>query len=255
MTDTRVPLLFVDLETTCLDERSPDARILEVGVALTSPDLDVIERASWVVPFDTSTVRWMMGRADEWVLAQHSTSGLWDACTAACDGSPRHSSHLGGLIGVWEAAEEWMIRHAPDAAIPLTGSSVHFDYRWLREFNSPLLKAVDPETGGYVNRTHRLPDSSSTREWLARWAPHIVAGAPGGRKLHRVDPDIEDSIEEARYYRDALGLAPVAPRPFTDADATWVRRCIASVAYRDDDEARLIAEHGADLLRHYGYQP
>jgi oligoribonuclease len=51
---------------------------------------------------------------------------------------------------------------------------------------------------------YRNIDVSSFKEMAARWWPSIVVARPPDRKMHRVIPDIEDSIEELRYYRDCI---------------------------------------------------
>jgi oligoribonuclease len=196
VTDT--PFLFCDVETTCLDEQADHAAILEIGFALVSPDLDVIERASWVMPHFRTMIDHFRAEADQVVRDMHDASGLWDACVAAFEDDAHPPHPLGEACA-------WVATHASDPTIPLTGSSVHFDARWLDRFGTAAVMA---------GRTHRLPDPSGLREMLDRWkprGPQIVAGRPPARKLHRVDADIDDTIAEMRYYRDALGLG--APPP------------------------------------------
>jgi oligoribonuclease (3'-5' exoribonuclease) len=206
MIDT--PFLLCDVETSGLDPRG--AVLLEIGLAVVSPDLDMVDRRSWVVPYMPASVGHVRAKADPIVQAMHDTSGLWKACTTDLPG--RGLSHLSAALdaasGLWRSAWpahqevlDWVAAHAADPAIPLTGSSVHFDQRWLEVWFPEILEG----------RTHRLPDPSGLREMLDRWkpcGPQIVAGRPPARKLHRVDPDIDDTLGEMRHYRDALGLGP-----------------------------------------------
>jgi oligoribonuclease (3'-5' exoribonuclease) len=207
MTDT--PFLLCDLETSGL--RPGRAVLLEVGFALVSPDLEIVERASWVAPYGPPTLRTIRDDASPVVQDMHDGSGLWEACATA-EGEPR-LTHLSAMEAVysqgswrseWPAHREildWVATHAADPDIPLTGSSVHFDARWLEAWFPEVLEG----------RTHRLPDPSGLREMLDRWGPRgpqIVASRPPARKVHRVDPDLDDTLAEMAYYRDALGLGP-----------------------------------------------
>ena len=92
--------------------------------------------------------------------------------------------------------ETWIRTHG--LLLPLAGSSVHFDRTWLTEW-MPQLAALT---------SYRNVDVSTLKELLARWSPDLATAAPGSRKLHRADPDIDDSIAELAYYRTALHLDP-----------------------------------------------
>jgi oligoribonuclease len=45
-------------------------------------------------------------------------------------------------------------------------------------------------------------DNSTIKELCKRYAPAVYEACPGKKEEHRVLPDLEDSIEEFRYYRD-----------------------------------------------------
>lgn len=201
MTDT--PFLLVDVETSGLDPHHSFSRPLELGLALVTPDLAIVDRYSWVIPYRPADVDVLREHASYRVQEMHDASGLWDACRDpagffAVDGSAgiRHSPLHADIT-------TWVHEHAPDVSVPLLGSSIHFDARWLVAWLPGVLTGPMGEP-----RTHRLADVSAMRELLARWAPAIVDTAPGPRRLHRVDPDMDDTLAEARHYRDALGLTP-----------------------------------------------
>jgi oligoribonuclease len=218
-----LPLLMVDVETSGLDPRT--AVLLEVGFAVVTPDRDIVERASWVVPYTPGSIANARRRADPIVQAMHDTSGLWKACASDRAGSgvgylsALDAAHDDGWRYQWPAHREvidWVTTHAGDPQIPLCGSSVHFDKHWLEMWFPEIT----------TGRTHRLPDPSGMRELLQRWGPRgreIVESRPAARKLHRVDPDIDDTLAELRHYRDALGLTP-------DQDTLAVLRVAADVA-------------------------
>jgi oligoribonuclease len=205
MTDT--PLLLVDVETSGLDERQH--HLLEVGFAVVTANLsEITARASWVIPYRPSVLDDIRTHeADDTVRAMHDASGLWDACRA--ESATVALAAVGRGIGgtdIGEHITHWVTEHAGDPAIPLCGSSVAFDARWLQAW---LPKVVE-------GRTHRLPDPSGVREILERWGQRgqdIVASRPPARKLHRVDADIDDTLAELWHYRDALGFGPPVPGP------------------------------------------
>jgi len=63
---------------------------------------------------------------------------------------------------------------------------------------------------------YRIVDVSSIKELSRRWFPRAYFHAPAKRGNHRALADIQESIEELRYYREAVFVAPPGP----DSDAT-----------------------------------
>ncbi len=183
------PLLLCDLETTGLEERTE--YLLEVGLAVVTPDLTTITaRQSWVMPWAPALLDPARDRAHPAVQAMHDRTGLWDECRAAfAAGRPSPVPEIGA----------WVAEHTTPG-MPLAGSSVAFDARWLAVW-APKVTA---------GRTYRLVDASGIREFLGRSTvgAAVVASRPAPVKAHRVDPDIDDTLAELRHYRDALGLAP-----------------------------------------------
>ena len=58
---------------------------------------------------------------------------------------------------------------------------------------------------------YRIVDVSSIKELSRRWYPKAYFGAPAKRGNHRALADIQESIEELRYYRDAVFVPPPGP--------------------------------------------
>src|SRR5699024_2260831 len=82
---------------------------------------------------------------------------------------------------------------------PLTGNTIGTDRAFL---------ARDmPELEQWVH--YRNVDVSSIKEMARRWYPKVIYQAPAKRGNHRALADIQESIEEMRYYREALFV----PRP------------------------------------------
>ena len=62
---------------------------------------------------------------------------------------------------------------------------------------------------------YRIVDVSSIKELSRRWFPRAYFQAPAKRGNHRALADIQESIEELRYYREAVFV----PSPGPDSDA------------------------------------
>ena len=64
---------------------------------------------------------------------------------------------------------------------------------------------------------YRNVDVSSIKELARRWYPRAYFKAPAKRGNHRALADIQESIEELRYYREAVFVP--APGPDTERPA------------------------------------
>ena len=58
---------------------------------------------------------------------------------------------------------------------------------------------------------YRIVDVSSIKELSRRWFPRAYYNAPAKGGNHRALADIRESIEELRYYRDAVFVPPPGP--------------------------------------------
>ncbi len=67
-----------------------------------------------------------------------------------------------------------------------------------------------PTLEGFLH--YRIVDVSSIKELSRRWYPRAYFQAPAKRGNHRALADIQESIEELRYYREAVFVAPARPR-------------------------------------------
>src|SRR4029077_9809453 len=84
---------------------------------------------------------------------------------------------------------------------PLAGNTVGTD----RAFISRDMKDLD----AFLH--YRIIDVSSIKELSRRWFPRAYFAAPTKRGNHRALADIQESIEELRYYREAVFVAPPGP--------------------------------------------
>ena len=99
-----------------------------------------------------------------------------------------------------EAAESllaYIKKYVPERrSALLAGNSVHADKAFLRK--EPYKKVND-----YLS--HRILDVSTIKEAARRWcAKEVVRGRPEKKLLHKAKDDILESIEEARYYKEAI---------------------------------------------------
>lgn len=179
-------LCWVDLETTGLDP-GRDA-VLEVACVITTADLDEVARWQTVVrpPAHMPTL------CDQ-VRSMHTRSGLLDALAG---GAPFDAA-AGGLL-------DFLRAHLPEGAVPLAGSSVHFDRAFMRQRL--------PDAEAWLH--YRNVDVSTVKELVRRWAPTLLDEVPADEVAHRAMPDVLASIAELDRYRAALFLpgSPSGPR-------------------------------------------
>jgi NAD(P)-dependent dehydrogenase (short-subunit alcohol dehydrogenase family) len=85
----------------------------------------------------------------------------------------------------------------------LAGNSIHQDRRFIRRYMPALEKRLH----------YRMVDVSTIKELARRWYPQVIARQPAKRDTHRALDDIRESIDELRFYRGQVFLAPPAPPP------------------------------------------
>jgi oligoribonuclease len=192
-------LVWIDLEMTGLDAEHDV--IVEIACIVTDSNLVPLDDGiQLVVHQDEAT----LARMDDFVRTMHTKSGLLDEiATAPCDTAKAEKDVLA-----------YVQQHVslPRAA-PMCGNSIGMDRRFLAKYM--------PELDNYVH--YRSVDVSSFKELARRWYPAIYRKRPGKAEQHRALGDIQESIEELRYYREQL-LPPLGAKPRTpalelDADA------------------------------------
>ena len=172
-------LVWIDCEMTGLDLVN-DA-LIEVAAVVTDGELNVLGDGVDVVIKPSDEALAQMG---DFVRNMHETSGLLDL--------------LADGISM-EAAEQQVLdyirEYVPDGRkAPLAGNTIGTDRAFLAR-DMPALE----------NHVHyRNVDVSSIKELARRWYPRVYFHAPAKSGNHRALADIRESIEELRYYREAL---------------------------------------------------
>src|SRR5450432_4165462 len=88
----------------------------------------------------------------------------------------------------------------------------------VREFIARDLPALDDHLH------YRMIDVSSIKELARRWYPRVYFASPAKKGGHRALADIRESIDELRYYREALFVPQPGP------DTSTARLIAASIA-------------------------
>ena len=162
---------FIDLETTGLDENN--CFILEIGAKITDIDYRVLDEFAVIIHQSRSRLHSM----NVWCKRQHSKSGLIKESN-------------GSMMSVYDAQKEllkWMDKHRLKKDVILYGNSIHFDRKFIKKY-LPLIE----------NRlSYRMVDITSFK---------IVFETKFGIEIekrdskHRVLDDIQDSIDELKFY-------------------------------------------------------
>ncbi|TFJ95284.1 dihydrolipoamide succinyltransferase [Platysternon megacephalum] len=84
---------------------------------------------------------------------------------------------------------------------PLAGNTIHTD----RTFLAAHMPALEGHTH------YRNVDVSTIKELTRRWFPRVSFNTPVKSGNHRALADIQESIEELRYFREAVFVAAPGP--------------------------------------------
>jgi oligoribonuclease len=186
MANDSAPLVWIDCEMTGLSLESD--LLVEIAVLVTDGDLNLIgEGVDVVIHADAENLAGM----NEFVTSMHTNSGL--------------ITEIPNGISV-TAAEEAILAYLQSAGVqpgksPLAGNSVSVDRNFI---------ARDmPRLSEYLH--YRTVDVSSIKELARRWHPRIYFNAPSKSGKHRALGDIKDSINELKYYREAIFVPSPGP--------------------------------------------
>ncbi|MFT4084486.1 MAG: oligoribonuclease [Nocardioides sp.] len=179
-------LVWIDCEMTGLS--LIDDALIEVAVLVTDFDLNVLGEG---VDLIIKPPAQALDRMDDFVRQMHTRSGLLNELDAG--------------LSMAEAEEQvlaYVREHCADGSRPpLGGNTVATDRAFLAR-DMPALE-------GFLH--YRNVDVSSIKELARRWFPKAYYSAPAKRGNHRALADIAESIEELRYYREAVFVPSPGP--------------------------------------------
>ncbi len=195
-------LVWIDCEMTGLDLRA-DA-LIEIAALVTDFDLNVLgDGVDVVVKPDPAALDQM----DDFVRQMHTTSGLLDELDAGTTLADAEGQVL-----------DYLRAQCPSGSRPpLAGNSVSTDRGFLSRDT--------PDLDAYLH--YRIVDVSSIKELARRWFPKAYYSAPAKGGNHRALADIQESIEELRYYRSAVFVA--SPGPDSEAARELAREHRGSI--------------------------
>ena len=179
MANEQANLIWIDCEMTGLSLEKDV--LVEIAVLVTDSELNVIGDGVDVVIKATPE---QLAGMNDFVTAMHTTSGL--------------ITEISNGITVQEA-EDRVLAYLESASTqpgksPLAGNSVGVDRTFI---------ARDmPRLNEYLH--YRTVDVSSIKELTRRWFPKAYFNAPAKTGNHRALGDIQDSIAELAYYRQAV---------------------------------------------------
>ena len=129
------------------------------------------------------------------VRTMHTRSGLLTELDGGVD-----------LATAENAVLDYVREHVPEPnKAPLAGNTVGTDRLFLTR-DMPQLES---------HLHYRIVDVSSIKELARRWFPRAYFASPAKSGNHRALADIQESIEELRYYRAAVFV----PSPGPDSEA------------------------------------
>jgi len=169
-------LIWVDMEMSGLNPETE--RILEIAIIVTDAHLNTIATAPvWVVHQEDTVLDAM----DAWNKGTHGRSGLIDKVK---------SSSLDEAT-VEAQCIAFLKQHIKPGIAPMCGNTVGQDRRFMARY-MPKLEA-------YFH--YRNIDVSTLKELCKRWHPELLKDFTK-QQAHTALADIEESIEELKYYRE-----------------------------------------------------
>lgn len=179
-------IVWVDCEMTGLN---PDTdALIELAVVVTDGNLNPLDGGIDVIirPSDEK-----LKQMNDFVRDMHTKSGLLAELPEGITMSEAQTAIL-DYVKTW-------VPEKGDA--PLAGNSVGVD--------KAFLTVNMPEFVDYLH--YRIIDVSTLKELARRWYDRVWQCKPEKKTGHRALQDINESIDELRYYREAMLVSPPGP--------------------------------------------
>jgi oligoribonuclease len=175
-------LIWLDLEMTGLN---PDVDvIIEIASLVTDSDLNVLAEGPMLA---IRTPEDKLAGMDDWCTKTHTESGLVDRIRASTVTLADAEAQTVAFVQQW----------IPKGASPLCGNSIAHDRRFVRLYM--------PAFEDWLH--YRNVDVSSIKELVRRWYPESMR-PPKKVGNHLALDDIRESVEELRWYRANVFVAP-----------------------------------------------
>jgi oligoribonuclease len=179
-------LVWIDCEMTGLDLEQ-DA-LIEIACLVTDGELNILDEGVDVIIKPPPEA---VDEMSQVVRDMHTTSGLLN--------------ELGQGVTIDEAQDivlAYIQMHISEPRrVPLCGNSIATDRSFI---------ARDmPQLDAYLH--YRMVDVSSIKELARRWYPRAYFASPAKRGGHRALADITESVQELRYYREAIFVPQPGP--------------------------------------------
>jgi len=195
--------------------------LIEVAALVTDFDLNVLGEGVDIV---VKPPQEAIDQMDDFVRNMHIVSGLLE--------------ELDNGVTLREAEERvlsYIKEHCPDGSRPpLAGNTVATDRAFLQRDM--------PELESFLH--YRIVDVSSIKELARRWYPRTYFNSPPKTGNHRALADIQESIEELRYYRAAVFVP--TPGPDSTAAKALAAEHGGALTGANDEEAPASAEDVAE---------
>lgn len=162
--------------------------LIEVAALVTDSELNILgEGVDVVIKPDDSALAQM----NDFVRDMHTRSGLLEELP-----------HGKTMAEAENAILEYILKWVPDARkAPLGGNSVGTDRVFLVRDMPSVVEHLH----------YRVIDVSTIKELSRRWFARAYFQAPAKLGGHRALGDIKDSIDELRYYREAVFVPAPGP--------------------------------------------
>jgi oligoribonuclease len=183
---TNERIVWIDCEMTGLD--SVNDALIEVAALVTDSELNILGDGVDVVikPDDAA-----LAQMNDFVRDMHTRSGLLKELPAGKT-----------MAEAEELVLDYIRKWVPDPRkAPLAGNSVGTDRVFLARDMPSVVEHLH----------YRIVDVSTIKELARRWYARAYFQAPAKLGGHRALGDIKDSIDELRYYREAVFVAAPGP--------------------------------------------
>jgi oligoribonuclease len=169
-------LVWLDMEMTGLTPETDC--VIEIAMIVTDANLNVLAEMPGVAIHQSDAV---LAAMDSWNQSTHKKSGLIDRVKASTLDEAAVQAQMLAFLR----------EHVPAKTSPMCGNSICQDRRFMAR--------AMPELEAFFH--YRNLDVSTLKELAKRWKPTIMSGMKKHGK-HEALADIQESIEELKYYRE-----------------------------------------------------